>query len=258
MTTYITFLTPGPTTAAPDPSTGGPNFGGSSITLTPDSPVTAKARWVEPEAAQATEPAAKKEKKKARRAAVAAAAAAAVDVEERSQQQQRAAGPELSDAERAKRGIADQQLMNGTPTPTTLKTGQYWIRAVASPHFHEYLQTTPQNDPGTALLGNYKSAGQYNIVGGQLVSAGSETPYYLHVEKPTDLTQRKLAVWFNTTKNEYGTFTFSGDALTWSVPEIKRQNLAAWLCCEKNALFINTGAYAYQTPAGCADQTVSF
>jgi hypothetical protein len=80
----------------------------------------------------------------------------------------------------------------------------------------------------------------------------------MHVEKPVDLTQRKLATWFNTTKNEWGKFVFSGDAVTWSTPEVKRQNLAAWLVCEKGQLFINTGAYAYQTPAGCSDHTVRF
>jgi len=146
----------------------------------------------------------------------------------------------------------------GTPTPTQLKDGQLWIRAVTAPHFHDYLQTNPQNEPGTAILGPKGSAGQYNIVDGQLISGGSEEKLYLHVEKPDDLTQRKLATWFNTTENEFGKFEFSGDAVTWSSPDVKRENLAAWLACEKNELFINTGAYAYNTPAGCSDHTVSF
>jgi hypothetical protein len=235
VTTYITFLTPSPTANTPAVT-----FGGTTFTLTPDSPVTAAATLAKVDAPEALE-----------------TPVAAVKEEEKKRKKREAAKPEA--AKEKKRGIVAQQALNaGTPSPTMLKTGEYWIRAVASPHFHEYIQTSPQNDIGTALLGSYKNAGQYNIVSGQLVSAGSDTPYYLHVEKPTDLTQRKLATWFNTTKNDYGTFAWSGDALTWSVPEIKRQNLAAWLCCEKNALFINTGAYAYQTPAGCADQTVSF
>lgn len=143
------------------------------------------------------------------------------------------------------------------PTPTTLVKGQYWIRAVASPNYHKYLQTKPPNTPSVAILGSSKTAGQFSVsASGQLV-AYADPPLYLNVEKPPDFTQRKLAVWFNTTQNAFGTFVFQGDALTWSAPEVKRQNLAAWLVCEGQALFVNTGAYAYQTPAGCADQTVS-
>lgn len=144
-------------------------------------------------------------------------------------------------------------------TPTTLQDGQYWIRAVAAPNFHKYLQTKPANEPGTAILENSKTAGQFNVVDGQLVewTGDGAEPLYMHVEKPDDLTQRKLSTWFNTTKNDFGTFVFQGDALTWSTPEIERQNLAAWLVCQGQALFINTGAYAYQTPEGCSDQTVS-
>ncbi|PKS07358.1 hypothetical protein jhhlp_005960 [Lomentospora prolificans] len=146
----------------------------------------------------------------------------------------------------------------GDPTPSQLQDGQLWIRAVTAPHFHDYLQTNPQNEPGVAILGPKGSAGQYNIVDGQLISGGSADKLYLHVEKPDDLTQRKLATWFNTTQNEFGTFEFNGDAVVWSTPEVRRENLAAWLACEENALFINTGAYAYNTPAGCSDHTIHF
>lgn len=143
----------------------------------------------------------------------------------------------------------------------TLQSGWYWIRAVASPNFHKYLQTKPTYAPGTAILENYKTAGQFNVIDGQLVAntGSSGAPLYLHVEKPADLASppRTLATSFNATKNTFGTFVFQGDALTWSVPDIQRQNLAAWLVCANQALFINTGAYGYQTPSGCADQTVS-
>ncbi|KAK1768204.1 hypothetical protein QBC33DRAFT_536526 [Phialemonium atrogriseum] len=157
-------------------------------------------------------------------------------------------------------------VITGTPagahaaTPTTLQDGQYWIRAVASPNFHKYLQTSPANEVGVAVLGSSKTAGQFSVAGGQLVEWTGEggSPLYLNVEKPADLTQRTLATWFNTTKNEFGTFVFQGDALTWSTPEINRQNLAAWLVCKNQELFINTGAYAYQTPEGCADQTIHY
>lgn len=143
------------------------------------------------------------------------------------------------------------------PTPTTLQPGQYWIRAVASPNFHKYLQTVPANQAGPATLNDYTTAGQYNIVDGQLVDYTGTL--YLHVEKPADLASppRTLATTFNATKNSFGTFAFQGDAVTWSAPGLQRQNLAAWLVCQNQALFINTGAYAYQTPAGCSDQTVS-
>lgn len=143
---------------------------------------------------------------------------------------------------------------------TTLQSGWYWIRAVAAPNFHKYLQTKPANAPGTALLETYKTAGQYNVKNGQLVAntGDGNAPLYLHVEKPADLANppRTLATSFNTTENTFGTFAFQGDALTWSVPEVKRQNLAAWLVCQNQNLFINTGAYGYQTPSGCSDQTV--
>ena len=67
----------------------------------------------------------------------------------------------------------------------------------------------------------------------------------------------KLAVTFNTTKNAFGTFAFSGDAVQWSTPNIQRPNLSAWLVCANQQLFINLGPYAYMTPAGCVDETVS-
>ncbi|KAK8105572.1 uncharacterized protein PG998_003951 [Apiospora kogelbergensis] len=144
---------------------------------------------------------------------------------------------------------------------TTLQKGWYWIRAVAAPNYHKYLQTKPAVAAGTAMLESYTSAGQFNVVDGQLVenTGDEDQSLYMWVEKPvSDFTQRTLATWFNTTKNPFGTFAFQGDALTWSAPEVKRQNLAAWLVCKNQALFINTGAYAYQTPAGCSDQTIHY
>ncbi|KAI1497247.1 secreted protein [Biscogniauxia marginata] len=112
-------------------------------------------------------------------------------------------------------------------------------------------------------LGPFYDAQGFNYVvywGRQLVANTGEggAPLYLNVERPADLTQRKLATWFNETENEFGAFEFQGDALTWSSPEVERQNLAAWLVCEDQELFINTGAYGYQTPAGCSDQTIHY
>lgn len=147
----------------------------------------------------------------------------------------------------------------GVATPTTLTSGQLWIRAVEAPNFHKYLQTKPANLPGVAILDSYTTAGQFNIVDGQLVNSIANPPLYMNVEQPADTANppRTLATYFNTTKNTFGTFVFSGDAVTWSVPSVKRQNLAAWLVCAKQQLFINTGAYSYMTPSGCSDETVS-
>ncbi|KAI0204813.1 hypothetical protein F4808DRAFT_311622 [Astrocystis sublimbata] len=156
--------------------------------------------------------------------------------------------------------IISQDEKRQTGPGSTLQAGWYWVRAVVPPNYHKYLQTKPANMPGTAILESYRSAGQFKVADGQAVANTGDqaTPLYLHVEKPADFTQRALATWFNTTENDFGTFAWSGDALTWSAPEVKRQNLAAWLVCKNQALFINTGAYAYQTPAGCADQTIHY
>ena len=155
--------------------------------------------------------------------------------------------------------IAQADQPAGSPTPTTLMSGAYWIRAVAAPNYHKYLQTKPANVPGTAILDSHTTAGQFNIEGGQLVNKASNPPLYMWVEEPTDKANppRTLATWFNATKNPFGSFAWQGDTLTWQVASVKRQNVAAWLVCKNQALFVNTGAYAYQTPSGCADQTVS-
>jgi hypothetical protein len=140
---------------------------------------------------------------------------------------------------------------------TTLQSGYLWIRAVEAPNFHKYLQTKPEYSPGTAILDSYTTAGQFQIVSGQLVQLiGGGGLLYANVEQNTTAAV-KLAVSFNETKNIYGTFVFSGDAVTWSTPDIKRPNLSAWLVCANQQLFINLGNYDYMTPAGCADETVS-
>ncbi|KAI1424922.1 carbohydrate-binding module family 1 protein [Xylaria sp. FL1777] len=148
--------------------------------------------------------------------------------------------------------------------PTTLQSGYYWIRAVESPNFHSYLQAaptaTPYPSPGDAYLLAGKTAGQFNIIDGQLVynpgSSSGET-LYMWVEDPTNKTQRTLQTWFDAAENPYGAFAFQGDTITWSVADISRPNTAAWLVCgDAGQLYINTGAYAYDTPSGCADETI--
>ncbi|KAI8305551.1 hypothetical protein K4K61_005212 [Colletotrichum sp. SAR11_59] len=145
---------------------------------------------------------------------------------------------------------------SGGSVPTTLVSGWYWIRAVASPNYHSYLQAKPTGTPSKAYLDSPSTAGQFKIEDGQLVHLTGSSSLYLNVENPVDKTQRKLETWFATTKNTYGTFAFQGDTLTWITPDINRPNLAAWLVCENQEVFINTGAYLYQTPAGCYDQTI--
>jgi hypothetical protein len=81
----------------------------------------------------------------------------------------------------------------------------------------------------------------------------------MNVEDPVDKTQRALQTWFNSTQNAYGVFGFQGDAVTWSVGDIARPNVAAWFVCgDEGRLFVNTGPYGYQTPEGCWDETVCF
>jgi hypothetical protein len=140
---------------------------------------------------------------------------------------------------------------------TTLQSGYYWIRAVESPNFHKYLQTAPEYKPGTAILDSYTTAGQFQIISGQLVELIQGGNLYANVQVQADSSVTKLAVTFNTTQNTYGTFAFSGDAVQWSIASISRPNLSAWLVCTNQQLFINLGAYDYETPAGCADETVS-
>lgn len=112
------------------------------------------------------------------------------------------------------------------------------------------------------------TAGQFNIIDGQLVyyTGASSAPLYMWVEDPTDKTQRALATWFNSTKSTYGNFSFSGDTVTWTDPDVARPNTAAFYVCPgngttdatgENALFVNTGAYLYETPSGCYDIDVS-
>lgn len=120
-----------------------------------------------------------------------------------------------------------------------------------------YLQTSPEYVAGTAVLESYTTAGQFNVVSGQLVELTANGLLYGNVEVQANSSVTKLALTFETTQNTYGTFAWSGDALQWSVASISRPNLSALLVCAGQQLFINLGAYDYLTPAGCADETVS-
>ncbi|TGO23920.1 hypothetical protein BPAE_0117g00150 [Botrytis paeoniae] len=141
----------------------------------------------------------------------------------------------------------------------TLQSGYYWIRAVETPNFHSYLQASPTAKPGTALLADRSTAGQYQIVSGQLVELiAPNTFLYANVQPPANSSAVRLSMTFNTTQNTFGTFAFSGDAVTWSVASISRPNLSAWLVCGAQKLWINLGNYAYLTPTGCVDETIHY
>nr|OQO03061.1 hypothetical protein B0A51_17844 [Rachicladosporium sp. CCFEE 5018] len=151
----------------------------------------------------------------------------------------------------------------GSGPGSTLQGSYLWIRAVEDPNFHKYLQTSPQYTTGLATLNSYTTAGQFNVVNGQLVelisaTATSPTLLYANVGQPATPSSSLLPVSFSTTQNGWGSFAFSGDALTWSAANVTRGNLAAWYVCTGQQLFINTGAYLYGTPSGCYDETIHF
>ncbi|KAF8610293.1 carbohydrate-binding module family 1 protein [Ceratobasidium sp. AG-I] len=150
----------------------------------------------------------------------------------------------------------------GTVGPTLLPN-YLWVRAVAAPNFHKYLQSFVPGTATDAVLGDASTAGQFALTGGQLIQlTPSGALLYANVEVRADTTVVKLKVSWKASSSTYGTFAFSGDALIWTVDGITRPNNAAWLACtdatEGQVLYANLGPYAYNTPAGCADQTIHY
>ncbi|KAJ6613608.1 hypothetical protein B0H10DRAFT_218430 [Mycena sp. CBHHK59/15] len=143
----------------------------------------------------------------------------------------------------------------------TLAPGYSFIRAVEDPNFHKYLQSQVLNTASPAVLGDYTNAAQFKVTNGQLIqNANGTTPLYAIVEPPANSTVTKLGLHWSTTPDTLGTFVFSGDSLEWSSPTITRQQTNAWLVCPSGTtllVYINLGAYAYMTPAGCADETLN-
>lgn len=137
-----------------------------------------------------------------------------------------------------------------------------WIRAVAAPNFHKYLQSSHPGQAGVAVLNDASTAGQFTVTNGALVlvgGAGAGANLYAVVNSTVvGPGAGRLAVTFETKANAYGAFKYSGDALQWAVAGVTRPNDSAWLVCGGQELFVNLGSYGYQTPEGCADQTVSF
>ncbi|KAI5799913.1 hypothetical protein EDC01DRAFT_628430 [Geopyxis carbonaria] len=148
----------------------------------------------------------------------------------------------------------------GTGPGSTLLAGYYWIRAVAAPNFHKYLQSSPPLTASPAVLEAPATAGQFQVTSGQLVqlldSAG--TLLYGHVAERADSSVMKLQLSWDAAPATYGSFAFSGDTLTWTHASITRPNSAAFLVCESQHVYINLGAYAYLTPEGCSDQTIHY
>jgi hypothetical protein len=113
-------------------------------------------------------------------------------------------------------------------------------------------------------MGDYTTAGQFQVISGQLVqlvSAPGATPVtllYGVVSQERYLNNLSLSVTWSEAKNTYGTFGWQGDGLTWSEPGIERPNAIAWYVCTGQVLYINLGNYAYGTPAGCADETIHY
>ena len=152
---------------------------------------------------------------------------------------------------------------DGSGPGKTLQSGYYWIRGVAAPNYHKYMQTKPSYSTGPALLGDYTTAGQFQVVDGQLVQlisgSGEATKFlYANVSPNKVINNASLSVNFTEEKNSYGTFKFGGDDLQWSAPGVSRPNPSAWYVCTGQKMYINLGNYAYQTPSGCADQTIHY
>jgi hypothetical protein len=110
------------------------------------------------------------------------------------------------------------------------------------------MQTSPLYSTGAALLGDYTTAGQFQVVDGQLVqlvSAPGEAVKLLYgvVSETRYINDNSLSVTFSTSKNTYGTFAWQGDGLTWTVAGVSRPNASAWYVCTGQQLYINLGNY---------------
>ncbi|KAL7284562.1 carbohydrate-binding module family 1 protein [Trametes coccinea BRFM310] len=160
----------------------------------------------------------------------------------------------------------------GSPTTTasapgslpTLASGNSFIRAVEDPNFHQYLRSEVINTAGDAVLGDYTTAAQFQIVDGQLIQMVPDgSKLYAVVEARSDPSVMKLKMSWSTTPasgDNAGTFMWSGDTVEWSIPTIQRPQLNAWLVCPdadgNKDVYINLGPYDYNTPPGCADETI--
>ena len=90
-------------------------------------------------------------------------------------------------------------------------------------------------------MSDYTTTRQFNIVSVQLDGLVAGGLLYAVVSPQIDSTIMKLAVTFSESKNTYGTFAFSGYAVTWTIPSINRPNSAAWLVGATQQLVIDLG-----------------
>jgi len=143
-------------------------------------------------------------------------------------------------------------------------TGYAFIRAVEAPNFHKYLMSEKRGTASDAVLGAPAVAAQFKIVDGQLVQYVTATSQlYAVVEGRASSSVNKLKVSWSTSPasgTNAGTFLWAGDTLEWQSATISRPQLNAWLVCADSAgnldVYINLGPYSYNTPAGCADETI--
>jgi hypothetical protein len=152
-----------------------------------------------------------------------------------------------------------------TPTPIatspvpapTLKEANVWIRAVADPYVHKYLQSSPPDAPGPAVLGPAATAAQFTFTYGGLVLRGEGFALFGVVHPEVIGTGvGRLRVTFEKNTGTYGGFTYTGDEVQWRQGGITRPNESAWLVCG-GELFVNLGDFGEQNLVGCTDQTVS-
>ncbi|KAF9563847.1 hypothetical protein CPC08DRAFT_816375 [Agrocybe pediades] len=144
----------------------------------------------------------------------------------------------------------------------TLVPGWSFIRAVTAPNFHKYLQSETPGSVSDAVLGEANTAAQFQITNGQLIQSVSPggSVLYAVVEPRSSSSVTRLKVSWSKTPDTLGTFKFSGDTVEWSSSTISRPQSNAWLICADSAgnkdVYINLGAYGYQTPSGCNDHTI--
>lgn len=90
-------------------------------------------------------------------------------------------------------------------------------KPIPYPESHRILSTVltpPKGTASDAVMNDASTAGQFNIVNGQLVQLinTSGTLLYAHVTLRADSTVNKLLVTWQTTPDTYGTFGFQGSS----------------------------------------------
>ncbi|TDL21807.1 hypothetical protein BD410DRAFT_771148 [Rickenella mellea] len=156
------------------------------------------------------------------------------------------------------------------PTPTatagplgaTLLPGNFWVYSDEAPNFQWYLQSSVSGAASPAVVGDSTTAAQFQLVNGQVVQQlGAGNVLYLNVDTSGVASGATyIPTFFAATPNPNGTFGFQGNGLTWTSAGISRPFLGAFLACETPgypAIYINLGAYGYNTPLGCSDETLN-